>query len=354
MFVDSFLLHPDEAVATKMSFSITKDFTDFLKHGDELCDATLVSSSDGSSITVHKFVLAARSAYFKTAFFGELSSDTAKLHFEEDVLEAIKTYCYTDSVGDIFGDSYQQHQSSDTVTTTSVVQDCSFLVRLAVAADYLLLPGLQRLLWEVTFRKLRFSTKRHLLFAPMYSEAKAMGAEDLRVLAWHAYWMYQQQAEEDASMEKIETDPPLFEDHLLTSDVNYKGMGIILLLGCSEDGVNGEYYGFKKFRGKNTNLSYEVFKKDRDETISLSITRTFDKDNSDRSEDCYTLRYVRVKARAKALEVFPCFLHRMNRYDAASWDCDETAVFDKWTMESDDKQKVGAKIYPPMSFTFRF
>ena len=280
------------------SFSINQDFKDLLtKDGDELCDATLVSSNDGSSISVHKLVLATRSQYFKTAFFGEFSSgDTAKLHFEKDVLEAIKKYCYTDSVGDkIIGD--YRYKKAD-AAKAGLRKDCGFLVRLAVAADYLILPGLQRLVWKAAYDKLRYgcSEQRHLLIPTIYSEAKSMGAEELKVLAWHAYWIYQQKAENSSWMEKIEMDTPLlFEDPLLPRDINYKELGVILILGCSEDDVNGEYYGVGKFPCKHSAFTYALYKKDKDKAESLSIIQTSDEDEEDfdDSHDHCELQFIR-------------------------------------------------------------
>lgn len=69
------------------------------------------------------------------------------------------------------------------------------------------------MLWEVAFSKMSYSSHRELLIPAIYSEAKVMDVEELKVLAWHAYWMYQQKAEEYRWREKIETDTP-FEDPL--------------------------------------------------------------------------------------------------------------------------------------------
>lgn len=120
-------------------------------------------------------------------------------------------------------------------------------------------------------------------------------------------------------------------------------MGVILILGCSEDGVNGEYYGVGECPS-----DYTLFKKNKDEADSLSILRKANEDEPDRSEDNYDLCYYREEND----DIRSMFGYDM--YTASGWDRDETGAFDQWTMNRYYKQKVGAKMRPPMSFVFRF
>jgi len=329
-FLHNVVLGAQTKLAIQMSFSIKDNFKELLQSGDELCDATLVSS-DGSSIPVHKLVLATRSTYFKAAFYGELASDTARLHFEADVLEAIKRYCYADAVADDILKRYgfrRNEALSDDLA--KLKKSCGFFVRLTVAADFLLLPGLQRMLWELAFKRMSYGSRQHFIPA-IYSAAKAGCAEELKVLAWHAYWMYQQEAKKH----KIETDTP-FEDPFLPSDANYEGWGVILLLGCSEEGVNGEYYGEEKYKAEYSIYRHTLFTKNLEAVDGLAIIYTTDEDASDRSDDEHKVQYYRKEGTK---------LHRLDWiYTAKGWDCDGQSVFDRWK---------GAKM-PPMSFMFRW
>ena len=69
-----------------------------LYENGELCDATLVPNNgggEGAPIHVHKLVLATKSGYFRARFFGNFASNKVELEYNEDVLKAIVTYCYT-------------------------------------------------------------------------------------------------------------------------------------------------------------------------------------------------------------------------------------------------------------------
>jgi len=318
-----------------MSFSIKNSFEELLQTGDELCDATLVSS-DGSSIPVHKLVLAARSTYFKAAFYGEVASDTAKLHFEADVLEAIKRYCYTDAVADdiLWRDRCLYGEKLSDAALAKLRKSCVFLVRLTAAADFLLLPGLQRVLWELAFTSMsRCSAEQKYYIPAIYSAATAGCAEELKVLTWHTYWMYQQKEKKHIWMDKIETDTP-FEDPFLPSDANYKGLGVILLLGCSEEGVNGEYYGARKFESEYTGDTHTLFKKNVEAVDGLAIIDTSDEDAL---PAIHKVQYYREEGTK---------LHLLDsRYTAKGWHCGgKMHFFDQWKGEKT----------PPMSFMFRW
>ena len=209
---------------------------------EELCDATLVAS-DGATVPVHKLVLATRSRYFKAKFFGNFAADTAKLHFEGGVIKAIKSYCYTDT----FETSHLVHLY--THSTEELALKGRFLVQIAAAADYLLLPGLKRQVLLVAYGAMLMSRDQQMV-PIIYSQAQSIGggAEDLKKIAWHIYWM-SQQVDDVArrwdvvgygEIKKIETKVP-FED--IDPRADYQGRGMMLLLGGSEDCVNGEYYG---------------------------------------------------------------------------------------------------------------
>ena len=76
---------------------LTEELFKLYENG-ELCDATLVPNNgggEGAPIHVHKLVLATKSGYFRARFYGNFASNKVELEYNEDVLKAIVTYCYT-------------------------------------------------------------------------------------------------------------------------------------------------------------------------------------------------------------------------------------------------------------------
>lgn len=333
-----------------MEHSITKDFETLLRDdGDEMCDATLITS-DGSSIRVHKVVLAARSGYFKSAFFGELSSsDHVELHFDIDILLAIKKYCYSDSMDDHFAKS--RYESTPTDVLNSEVE---FFLQLVVAADYFMLRGLQQMLWEEAFNVMDFGSNQHAIIPAVYAEAKkSVGVEELKILAWHSYWKYQQKCGKYSWYKSIESDI-LFEDPVLPRNGNYEGLGMILVLGCDEEDVNGAYYGVHEFDDDVACYTHTVFKKDKDrdekEWMAIIWTRSEDEvEDPNQEKDTYDIVWFEGGEHEDGgYEYGYETLYRAN-----DWSSKQKHSFSQWTALKGNQEKAGEKKLGPMSFIFK-
>jgi len=268
-----------EAYTSAVAFRKLHDTT-------ELCDATLVSN-DGVTLPVHKVVMASRSEYFKTTFYGKsydnfgqeatdpdpsislsceervltaiksLCFPNIKLPFEGRVLTAIKSFCYTDSCDDGFCDlvkslvrrdevgDYNEGVLLENEEMDELPSRSRFLVLLTVASDYFLLPGLTRMLWKRAYDIMRFKIPEAV--TAIYREATKQGSEELRKLAWHSYW-FSQRTSDHARVLDGETYGNIALNSILTIDEvdpnsDYAGLGLIYVAGCSETNVNGEYYG---------------------------------------------------------------------------------------------------------------
>lgn len=73
----------------------------------------------------------------------------------------------------------------------------------------------------------------------IYGEALNYGSDILRKLAWHLYWMSREEHTDDEGGGK--EDECIFEAPDPKAD--YGGLGLVMLIGCFENDVDGDYYG---------------------------------------------------------------------------------------------------------------
>ena len=198
-----------------------------LRNEADLSDATLISS-DGERFPVHKLVLASRSDYFKTLFYGKFRTADVVINvpFDGSVLEAILSFCYTDAFNDITAG----------LTKENATEKGHQLVCLTSAAQYFVLEGMIRRLWVWS---LRIMFKQRGCIRSIRNHALEQNVEEIATLAKHALGMTQKQAENSCfTRESSGIDDGVYS----RQQADYGGQGVYVLLGCSDKRVNGEYH----------------------------------------------------------------------------------------------------------------
>ncbi|CAB9525072.1 expressed unknown protein [Seminavis robusta] len=213
-----------------------------LRQQVDLSDGILVTN-DGVEFPIHKLILASRSEYFKTLFYGSFQKEsTLHLPFDSTIIEAILSYCYADSFSSFGGGSHEENTNNHNNQTA---QDLGRqIVRLAAAASFLLLEGMIRKLWV---RSLKIMFQQPDCIPIMYQEAEAQNVRAIQKLAIHAYWITttsatQQQPQPGSLSSSHFTSPHGDLESTFHPDAAYDTHGVFLCLGCSEEQVNGDYY----------------------------------------------------------------------------------------------------------------